>query len=93
MTTPSLIAFDAALVFYALTWLFIRQLVRDVNADATNQRVSLWKWHKGWKTHRLLFPVSETRTRILGCIGLTALLMLVSFGIEVHHMIERMNLR
>ena len=31
MSTPSLILFSIALVFYLLTWKYIRQLVREVN--------------------------------------------------------------
>jgi hypothetical protein len=47
MSTASTIIFSVAMVFYLLTWKYIRQLVRDVNETANGERVSIWWWHKG----------------------------------------------
>ena len=88
---PSLIIFAVPAVFYVLAWVYIRQLVRDVNSAATDSRVSLWKWHRGWKRHRTLFPASVVRKRISGCIGLTVALGLIAFGIEARHLFYRVN--
>jgi energy-coupling factor transporter transmembrane protein EcfT len=93
MTTPSIIIFAIAAIFYCLTWVYIRQLVRDVNANPGQKRVSLWWWLSGWKRHRSLYPASAVRARILACISTTAALLLVVFVIEVRHMFARLNLR
>ena len=36
MTTPSVIFFCIAAIFYVLAWAYIRQLVRDVNSRLAN---------------------------------------------------------
>ena len=33
MTTPSIVLFCIAALFYVFTWVYIRQLVRDVNSE------------------------------------------------------------
>ena len=93
MSTPSLILFAIALVFYLLTWKYIRQLVREVNRDPTVQRVSIWSWHKGWKVHRRIFPTSSVRTRLLTTIAVTVGLALIAFCIEARNMVARLQPR
>ncbi len=89
MTTPSAVIFSISAVFYVLTWVYIRQLVRDVNLDATAPRVSLWRWNKGWGRHRTQFPGSPVRKRIVECIALAVALGLIAFVIEVRRMFIR----
>jgi hypothetical protein len=81
-TTPAII-FSVAFVFYILTWKYILQMVREVNANAIGNKVSIWRWQKGWRRHKQSFPASSVRQRLAGCIALTAVLGLVAFGIEV----------
>ena len=83
MSTTSAIIFSAACVFYLLAWRYIRQLLRDVNARATGKKVSIWRWHRGWKIHKQFFPESSVRLRVFTCIALTVGLGLVAFCIEV----------
>ena len=85
MSTISIIMFGVALVFYALTWKYIRQLVRDVNAKAMENRVSIWRWHQGWRIHSQFFPTSSVRPRLVACIALTVGLGLVAFCIEARN--------
>ena len=89
MTTPSVVFFCSAALFYVFTWVYIRQLVREGNSEPTGQRVSLWRWHKGWSRHRALFPDSRVRQRLAGCIALTVTLGLIAFAIEVRLMLLR----
>jgi len=91
MTTPSVIIFCIAAIFYVLAWVYIRQLLRDVNSDPTGQHISLWRWHKGWSRHRSLFPNSPVRQRLVGCIALTATLGLIAFAIEARLMLLRLR--
>jgi hypothetical protein len=91
MTTPSIIIFSVAVAFYCLTWVYIRQLVREVNANPGHKRVSLWWWPSGWKRHRSLYPTSVVRKRLVGCIAITVALGLVVFVIEVRHLFVRLN--
>ena len=93
MTTPSIIIFTIAAAFYALAWVYIRRLVRDVNASPGEKPVSLWWWLSGWKPHRSLYPASAVRKRILGCISAAVALLLVVFVIEARQMFMRVNLR
>jgi hypothetical protein len=97
MTTPAGIIFTVALIPYVLTWFYIRQLVREVNTDATGPHVSMWWWLNGWRLHQRLFPTSRVRKRIIGCIALTVGLGLIAFGIEVrqalHHLASTSTLR
>ena len=84
MTTPAQIIFTVALIPYVLAWVYIRQLVREVNSDVTGPHVSMWWWWlKGWRLHQTRFPVSRVRKRIVGCMALTVGLGLTAFGIEV----------
>ena len=89
MTTPSVILFCIASIFYVLACVYIRQLVRDVNSVPTGQHISLWRWHKGWSRHRALFPNSRVRQRLVGCMALTVTLALVVFAIEARLMLLR----
>jgi len=41
MTTPAAIIFTVALIPYVLAWVYIRQLVREVNSDVTGPHVSI----------------------------------------------------
>ena len=93
MSTTSAVIFGVAGVFYILTWKYIRQLLSDVNAKATGNKVSVWRWHKGWRTHRQLFPASSVRLRIGTCIALTVGLGLVAFGVEVARLYSRPTFR
>jgi hypothetical protein len=90
MTTPSAVIFSIAAVFYLLTWVYIRQLVRDVNMDASAPHVPLWRWHKGWRRHRAQFPGSPVRKRIVECIALAVVLGLIAFAIEARQMFLRL---
>jgi len=90
MTTPSNIFFCLAAIFYVVVWVYIRQLVRDVNGDSTGQHISLWRWHKGWSRHRALFPNSVVRLRIVGCMVLTVAFALIAFAIEARQMLLRL---
>ena len=92
MTTPSIIIFAIAAIFYCLTWVYIRQLIRDVNANP-GKRVSLWWWLSVWKRHRSLYPASAVRKHIVGCIGITVALCLIVFVIEAQRGFARLNLR
>jgi hypothetical protein len=89
MTTPSIVLFCIAALFYVFTWVYIRQLVRDMNSEPTGQRISLWRWRKGWSRHRALFPNSRVRQRLAGCIALTVTFGLIAFAIEVRLMLLR----
>jgi hypothetical protein len=89
MTTPSIVLFCIAALFYVFTWVYIRQFVRDVNSEPTGQRISLWRWRKGWSRHRDLFPDSRVRQRLVGCVALTATFALIAFVIEARHMFLR----
>jgi len=91
MTTPSLIIFSIAAFFYLLTWVYIRQLIRDMNANSIAPHVSIWWWLKGWNRHRTQFPASPVRRRILACIVLTVSFGLIAFGIEAHQMFLRLR--
>jgi hypothetical protein len=83
MSTAPTIIFGVAAVFYLLAWHYIRQLVREVNAKATDKTVSVWRWHKGWRMHGQLFPTSSVRLRVVACIALTVGLGLAAFCMEV----------
>jgi hypothetical protein len=83
-TTPAII-FSIALVFYVLTWKYILQMVREVNTNAIGNKVSIWRWQKGWRIHKQAFPASPVRQRLAACITLTAGLGLVAFCIEVQN--------
>ena len=85
MSTISIVMFGVALVFYALTWKYIRQLVRDVNAKAMENRVSIWRWPQGWRIHSHFFPTSSVRPRLVAFIALTVGLGLVAFCIEARN--------
>ena len=87
MSTTSAIIFSVAFVPYIFAWKYIRQLVRDVNARATGNRVSIWRWHKGWRMHSQFFPMSSVRLCIVTCIALTAGLGLVAFCIEARNLL------
>jgi hypothetical protein len=89
MSTTSAIIFGVAFVFYLCSWTYIRQLVREVKATQTGNSVSIWRWHKGWKRHRELFPTGSVRLRIIACIALTVGLGLVAFGIEARSIFTR----
>jgi hypothetical protein len=93
MSTPSLVLFSIALVFYLLTCKYILQLVREVNRESTIQSVSIWNWHKGWKVHRTLFPTSSVRMRLLASIVVTVALALVAFCVEARNMVARLQPR
>jgi hypothetical protein len=93
MSTISTVIFCVALIFYALTWKYIRQLVREVNAKVTEDRVSMWRWHNGWQMHSQLFPTSPVRPRLVACIALTVGLGLVAFSIEARNMFVHLNVR
>jgi hypothetical protein len=56
ISTAVSIVFIAASVPYILAWKFIFQLIQDVNLRSTENNVSVWEWHKGWKVHRQFFP-------------------------------------
>jgi hypothetical protein len=90
MTTLAEIIFTTAFIPYLLAWLYIRQLVREVNGDgAIIPRVSIWSWWpRGWRLHKTLFPVSRVRTLIIVCVALTVALGLIAFGIEVQHAVQ-----
>jgi hypothetical protein len=85
MSTTAAIIFCVALVFYILTWKCILQMVREVNANAIGNKVSVWRWHKGWRIHKQSFPTSSVRLRLAACIALTAGLGLVAFCIELQN--------
>jgi len=90
MTTPSIIFFCLAAIFYVAALVFIRQLVRDVNSEPTGQHISLWRWRKGWSRHRALFPNSIVRQRLVGCIALTVVFAIIAFAIEARQMLLRL---
>ena len=89
MTTPFLILFCIGAIFYLLTWVYIRQLVREVNSQPSGERVSLWWWPKGWSRHRALFPMSVVRRRLVACMALTVTFGLIAFAIEARVMLLR----
>ena len=91
MTTPSVIFFSIAAIFYVLAWVYIRQLVRDVNSEPTGQHISVWRWHNGWSRHRALFPNSPVRQRLVGCMALTVTLARIAFAIEARLMLLRLT--
>jgi hypothetical protein len=41
MTPPSVIFFCIAAIFYVLAWVYVRQLVRDVNSEPTGHPISM----------------------------------------------------
>ena len=90
MTTPSIIFFCLAAIFYVVALVYIRQLVRDVNSQPTGQHISLWRWHKGWSRHQALFPNSAVRQRLVGCMALTVTFALIAFAIEARQMLLRL---
>jgi hypothetical protein len=87
MSNTSTIIFGVASVFYILAWKYIRQLVRDVNSKVTGNRISIWRWQKGWRMHRQFFPMSAVRRRIVTFIALTVGLGLVAFCINTRNML------
>ena len=89
MPVSSRILFGVAAVFYGLSWVYIRQLVNQVNADSATKLVSLWRWHRGWGRHRDLFPGSPVRKRIVATIGFTVAFGLAAFVITVREMSSR----
>jgi hypothetical protein len=91
MTTPSLVLFCVAAIFYVLTWVYIRQLVRAVNSEPSAKLVSLWRWHKGWKRHRALFPTSVVRQRLIAWMALTITFGLIAFAIQARLMLLRLR--
>jgi hypothetical protein len=91
MTTPSIIFFCVAAIFYLLTWVHIRQVVRDVNSESSGQQISLWQWRKGWSRHRALFPTSVVRQRLIACMTLTVTFGLIAFAIEARLMLFRLR--
>jgi hypothetical protein len=93
MSTALLVLASIALVFYLLTWKYIFQLVHEINHRSPDHRVSMWWWHKGWKTHKAHFPDSPVRMRLVACIAATAGLGLVIFCVEARNLFERMQLR
>jgi hypothetical protein len=86
MPITAAVIFSLALVPYILAWKYIRQLVRDVNGRATANRMSIWWWHKGWRMHSQLFPMSSVRLRIVTCFALAAGLGLVAFCIAARNL-------
>jgi hypothetical protein len=84
------IFFCVAAIFYVVAWIYIRQLVRDVNSEPTGQYISLWRWHKGWSRHRALFPKSAVRQRLVDCMALTVTFALIAFAIEARQMLLRL---
>ena len=92
MTTSAIIFFSVAWVFYLLTWKYIGQLVHEVNRDPANRRVSFWRWHKGWRIHRELFPASPVRLRLLTCLAATVGLSLIAFIIEARDLFAYLDL-
>jgi len=82
MSATGAVIFGVAFVFYILAWKYIRQLLREVNARMTENRVSIWGWHKGWRMHRQFFPESSVRLRIAAYIALTVGFGLFAFCIE-----------
>ena len=93
MTTPSLVLACIAIVFYLLTWKYILQLVHEVNHGSTVHRVSWWWWHRGWRTHKALFPTSPVRKRLVTCIAATVGFGLVVFVVEARNLFERVQPR
>lgn len=91
MSTASAVLFSVAFGFYVLTWVYIRQLVQDVNTHRTEAHVSILRWHKGWKRHRALFPSSPVRSKVLTCVFLTVAFGLIAFGIEARQMFLRLH--
>ena len=85
MSTTSVIIVSAELVPYILAWKYIRHLVRDVNARGAANKVSIWRWHEGWRMHSQFFPASSVRLCIVTCIVLSAALGLVAVWIEVRN--------
>jgi hypothetical protein len=91
MTTPSVVLFCVAAIFYLLTWVYIRQLVRDVNSEPSAKLVPLWRWQKGWKRHRALFPTSVVRQRLIVCMAFTITFGLIAFAIQARLMFLRLR--
>jgi hypothetical protein len=60
-------------------------MVREVNANAIGNKVSIWGWEKGWRIHKQSFPTSPVRQCLAVCIVLTAALGLVPFGIVIQN--------
>lgn len=77
--------FALAFVPYVLAWKYILQLIRDVNSRSIGEKVSVWRWQKGWKIHRQYFPLSSVRRRIASCIAFTLVLGLTAFCIAVRN--------
>jgi hypothetical protein len=54
------------------------------------QRVSTLRWLEGWKAHRMLFPDSSVRFRLVVSLAVTIGFALVAFFIEARHLAERL---
>ena len=91
MTRAAEIIFTIALIPYVLTWVYIRQLVREVNTNAAAPHVSMLWWLRGWRLHRNLFPVSRVRKRIIRCAALTLALALTAFTIQARYMVQHIS--
>jgi hypothetical protein len=91
MSTPTVVLFCVAAIFYLLTWVYIRQLVRDVNSEPSAKLLSVCRWHKGWKRHRALFPTSVVRQRLIACMALTVTFGLIAFAIQARLMLLRLR--
>jgi hypothetical protein len=51
----------------------------------------MWSWHKGWKAHKMLFPASSVRTRLLACLLVT--IELGVFFVEARNLVVRLQTR
>jgi hypothetical protein len=91
MSTLTVVLFCVAAIFYLLTWVYIRQLVRDVNNEPSEKLLSVWRWRKGWKRHRALFPTSVVRQRLMACMALTVTFGLIAFAIQARLMLLRLR--
>jgi hypothetical protein len=69
MRAAEYVAIGLAFLFYAGTWLQIRQLVKEVNAGQSQQRFTALGWTKNrwaaWAIHARLYPDSRTRKGIV----------------------------
>ncbi len=93
MSTIAATIFSIALVPYILTWHYINQLVKDVNSTEHPKKISVWRWHKGWRLHAQFFPVSSVRLRLVLCIALTTVLGLAALAIEARNLFLQVNAR
>lgn len=91
MSMPTVVLCCVAAIFYLLTWVYIRQLVRDVNSEPSAKLLSVWRWHKGWKRHRALLPTSVVRQRLIACMALTVIFGLIAFAIQARLMLLRLR--